>query len=1030
MSDSSPYPIKSSWPHVFIDHPFWALSWACLILLLGVQSYRSIQVRQFPFIPSGVITVTALYPGADLQQVLSRVTTPLQRAVSQSESFDYVQSTTQDGGVVIEARLSLGQDIDKIFPSVLASIQSTKRSLPQDLEDPVLIKGKGNNISLMYVAYTSPSNSTTHSSEIYQYLNTVIRPQLLMIKGIGVVDILGAQPLAVRVWLNKEDLDRYQLSADQIVTAIKKENTAVPGGFLETNDYRETLRLHIEATSLDQVGNIIVGSFDNSPIYLRELASIELGGQNEDSEVIFNEKKGVFLSIDTQPNANALTVIEVVKKQLEFLQKQLPAHLEQKIVYDATQFIEHSIMEVFKTLFEATAIVIVMIYLCLGSFRAAIIPLVAIPFSLIGVLILMPIVGMSLNLLTLLAMILAIGLVVDDAILVVEHTVYWRTHISNPILAAKQAISSIQGPLIVMTIILAVAYLPLAFLGGLTGFLFKEFALTLAGSVLISGLVALIISPVLSAFILPAQAWPDPPWLKRWTEKYASLLHQILKQPRIILQFGILLYPLTIIFFLFLPHDLAPKEDQGFALLSYQGPKTVPLTYTKKQAEEMLPYIRRQPQIRDHFFINGSSGVSGGFGGLIAQPWSDRRDSMETITRSFSEDFRTISGLEIYAFTPNPLPGPDGLPVQWVIYGPHSSEKLYEIAQNMKTALEKTGFFPFLTTDLKINKINRVIDMDKEFLAANTLSTLQVANNIMLNLNDIPNSSVVYQNEEIDLRLRQKDRSVEGLWNGLGLIYQNDTSYHFQDLVSSRFEVVPSSVAQFNQLNAVTIQGVTFPFVTIGDVVKTTQKFQSDLEVQGCFMDYTGPMRSFIQEGNQLLWTGLAAVIVIYLVLLALFENFIDPFLIIMTIPLALCGALSCMNLSCLVGTLSGNNSLSISFNIYTQLGLLTLLGLITKHGILLVDVAKNLRKTQSLSLRESIEQAAHERFRPILMTTVAMVAGVSPLLFAKGPGAASRYHLGFVLVSGLSLGTLFTLLVFPCIYVFIYNKLEKTHKA
>jgi len=1011
-----------SWTHYFIDRPFWALSWACLILLLGLQSYWSIQVRQFPFIPSGVIRITATYPGADQQLVQSSVTTPLQRAIAQSEGFDYIQSTTQDGISVIDAHLSLGQDIDKVFPSVLSSVQSAKRSLPTDIDDPILTKGRGNSIALMYVAYTLDSKYSLHPSEIYQYLNTVIRPQLLTVKGVGDIEILGAQPLAARVWLDSECLDRYGVSIDQVTAALEKENTAFPGGFLETHNYRQSLRLKVQSENLNDLGDIIIKNSNNANITLRDLGQIELGGNNQDSEVIFNGNLGVFMSIDSLPNANALTVVEEVKIRLKELEKHLPQHLRQKIVYDATVFIQKSIQEVFKTLVEATVIVIVMIYFCLGSLRAVIVPLVAIPLSLVGVLIIMPIMGMSLNLLTLLAMILAIGLVVDDAILVVEHTVHYRSITDSPFLAAKQAISSLQSPLIVMTLILAVAYLPLAFLEGLTGALFKEFALTLSGAVIISGLVALIISPVLSAYLLPSQNWEQPVWLKKLTVTYSKTLSSGLKSPRPLLYLAAMLYPFTLVFFAFLPQDLAPKEDQGFALFSYQGPKTATLGYTRSQASLINPIIKNESALSEHFFIHGASGVSGGIGGLIGQPWNQRSHNMEKISADFSKNAKSIEGLEIYSFTPSPLPGPDGLPVQFVIYGPHSPENLFKIAQNIRDKLWGTGFFPFLTTDLKINKINQLINFKRDFIVSSGHSTAAMAKNIALNLSDIKNSSLSYQNELIDVRVRQKDRDISNITNNLGLFYHDEAAYHLDDIAQVSFETAPNALYQFNQMNSITIQGVLFPFATLGDVFSKTQTFQNDLKKQGCFIDYTGPTRAFVQEGNKLVITGIIALVVMYLVLMALFESFLDPFLILMTVPLALCSAVGCMNLSCIIAAFSGLHSLAVNFNIYTQLGMLTLLGLITKHGILLVDVAKKLQK-QGISIDASMEQAAHERFRPILMTTAAMVMGVVPLLFATGPGAQSRFHLGFVLAFGLSLGTLFTLFVFPILYITLSKK-------
>lgn len=604
---------KSRWTDAFIDHPKWAFVLCALLMLLGYQAIKVLQVRRFPTTEIGEISITASYPGASAELMQTRVTQPLQRAIAQAEGIDYQASTTQDSFVNIEARLKVGAPIDKAFNTILAQIQSANSELPPDMDPPVISKSGGNNIALLYVAYAFNNSSPDHNpSELYHYLNTVVRPQLSTVPGIGEINILGARAPAVRIWLDPLALQQHKIVPSQIVQIIQQQNFSLPSGTFEDGEFRQPLRLNTQIHDIEALKKIPILQYDNQIVHLEDLANVEIGSESNNAVVLFNDQVGVFLSINPLPNANATDVIKATRLRLEKLEKNLPAQMQQQIIYDATLFIEDSIKEVVKTIFEASSIVVLVVFLFLGSLRAMVIPILAIPLSLMGIIALMPSLSMSFNLLTLLAMILSIGLVVDDAILVVEHYVTLRKERfpSEPFTAAKVAIAELASPLIIMTIILALAFSPLIFLEGLTGLLFREFALTLAGSVLISGIVALCVSPVLCAELFESshESLPEPSWLVRLKESYGRTLEQFFDYRKKIPYFLLSLGGLLLILVAYLPEELAPAEDQGFTLLSYRGPNNASLEYLEKHSRDLNDLLRDDPITQDYFLIHGEIG--------------------------------------------------------------------------------------------------------------------------------------------------------------------------------------------------------------------------------------------------------------------------------------------------------------------------------------------------------------------------------------------------------------------------------------
>lgn len=1015
----------------FIDHPKWAFVLCCLLCLLGLQASGSLQVRRFPDTEIGQITITATYPGASAELMQTRVTQPLQRAIASAEGIDYLASTTQDSAMSIEARLKVGAQIDEAFNTILAQVQSASSELPPDMDPPLIKKGSGNNIALLYIAYAFKNSTGLESpSELYHYLNTIVRPMLSTVPGIGQINILGASAPAARIWLKPEALEQYQITPAEIVSAIEQQNFSLPSGTFESGDFRQPLRLNTQLSSTEELKKIPIKSYGDAIILLDTLAEIEIGNANNDAVVLFNDNIGVFLSVEALPTANATDVIKATRERLKELEPVLPAQMTQKVVYDATLFIEDSIKEVVKTTIEAGMIVVVVIYLFLGSARAMLIPITAIPLSLLGMIGAMPLFSMSFNLLTLLAMILAIGLVVDDAILVVEHYVSLsKKHpSSSPFEIAKQTIFDLQSPLIIMTIILALAFSPLIFLSGLTGALFREFALMLAGSVLFSGLIALCVSPVFCAQVFKKSEGdlPEPRWLIALRSYYMQALEGFFTQRHTVMLFlaalGLLLGPLVT----YLPSELAPAEDQGFTLLSYRGPNNASLAYLSTHAQPLADLLKNHPITQDYFLIHGAGGrPSGGFGGLIAKPWSERSLSMQSVSQQLQHDFGRLPGLEVFGFTPSALPTPDGLPFQWVLYGPLSFETLYEQAQKIIEELTATGYFPFISTDFQFRTMNETAHIDRSLLMSSGQNILGLSSNMMLSLTDAPIAQLLYKGESIDCIARLKERPRSLIEQSWPLWYQDGIGNNLSDVATFSVQSEPSMRPMFNQMPSITIQGALYPTADLQKLLQKTQLLGEALKEKGYFNDYTGPLRSAIQEKGQLFTTGLLALIVIYLALLALYETWLDPMLILLTVPLALSGALFAMLASTLIP-----GAIPVTSNIYTQLGLLTLLGLITKHGILLVQVAQEHRAlSPQISFEEAAKKAALERFRPIMMTSGSMVVGVLPLLAASGPGAISRFHLGFVIAFGLGIGTIFTVFILPVAYTVSHSFFEKISK-
>lgn len=1007
---------------LFIKRPVLATVISLLIFMLGLKSIFSLDVRQYPKVENTVITITTAYPGASAELMQGFVTQPIQTAISAADGIDYITSTNSQSVSTIKAKLRLNFDSSVAFTDILAKVNSVTNQLPQGAQLPVITKTTGSSVALLYINYASEKLTP---SQIYDYLLRVVQPKLQSVAGVSSADILGGNPFALRVWLKPIRMAALNVTTEDINKALISNNYLSAAGQLKGLYTLININAHTDLHTVKEFKNVVIRQSKGKLVHLRDVADLELGAENYSSSVTFNGKRGVFIGINALPSANPLTVIKDIRKELPNIASGLPPSLTQTVVYDSTKFISSSISDVMKTLIEATLIVIVVIFLFIGSMRSVLIPMVTIPLALVGVAFAMFLLGYSINLLTLLAMVLAIGLVVDDAIVVVENIHRHLEEGKSPFDAAILGAKEIASPVITMTITLAAVFAPIGLMGGLTGALFKEFALTLAASVFVSGIVALTLSPMMCSKILKHDTneksfshWVDTQFT-RLQNFYHRKLTTVLKNRPVVLVFGSVVLISLYFLFALTPKELAPVEDKGFLFAINSAPSYANVHYLEKYGKEIDKIYDQYPEHDAHFVINGASGEAGGFAGIILKPWAERKRLAKDIQPLIQNQLNNIAGIKSFLISLPDLPtGSDGLPIQFVIKSTSDYRTLYNIAQEFVARAQKSGLFIIANSDLTFDTPELNITVDSAKAAemnismqqiGDTLGTLMGGNYVNRFSMDGRSYKVIPQLPDV-ARYNPSDLRKSYLRTSSGELVPLANFIHFES------KAQPTSLNQFQQLNSATISGIAKPGVSQGECLNFLQKTAQELLPKNMSYDFSGDSRVFIKEGNSLLYTFIFALIVIFLVLAAQFESFRDPLVIMVSVPMAICGALIPLNLGL------------ASINIYTEIGLVTLIGLITKHGILMVEFANQLRRQQHLDIYTAIETAASIRLRPILMTTAAMVLGVIPLLIASGAGAASRHDLGLVIFSGLSIGTLFTLFVVPTMYTFITSKKINEH--
>ncbi|MBA2653164.1 MAG: efflux RND transporter permease subunit [Tatlockia sp.] len=995
---------------IFIKRPVLSIVVSLLILLFGLNSISTMQIRQYPRMDNTVITITTSYPGADAKLIAGFITTPLETAVASAEGVDYITSSSVQGLSTITLTIKLNFDPQVAFTDVMSKVQQSINRLPHESQQPIIIKSSDTSTPLMYISLDSKDMTP---QQITDYATRVVQPQIETVDGVAKAELFGGATYSMRIFLDPTKMAALNVSPSDVSNVLAHNNFLTAAGSTKGEYVALNMTAKTDLNSTEEFSQLIVRSANNSIIRLRDIAKIELGSQDYNTSVRFNGKKAVFIAISTTPTANPLTVISNVRKMFPSIQQEFPPSLSGTIVYDATDFIRASIDEVIHTIVEAGLIVILVIFLFLGSFRSVVIPVVTIPLSLIGVCTLMLFLGYSINLLTLLAFVLAIGLVVDDAIVVVENVHRHIEEGATPFEAAIRGAREIALPVIAMTITLAAVYAPIGFMSGLTGALFKEFAFTLACAVIISGIIALTLTPMMCSKILRSEVlhgrlvqFLDDKFHKL-KARYQKALHSLLDTRAIMLVFAAAVFLMLPYLYSHTPSETAPEEDQGFFFVAAQAPQYATINYLEAYTKLFDDIYKTFPEAEHYFTVNMSNPISG----LVLKPWNKRKRTQFELKEPLQKKLDTVPGLQSFAVIPPPLPGGgDGTPIQFVVKTTNDFETLLTLSNQLIDKARKSGLFIYLDNSLKFNQpeiefqINRskASDLGLDMQAIGSSLTSALSGNY-INFFNLQGRS--YQ------VIPQLERKYRLTSDQLGQIFVRTASGNMvpiSTVVKPKEKVQPNSVSHFQQLNAATIQGVMMPGVTLGQGLAYLKEQADTLLPKGFSADYGGQSRQYMQEGNALIFAFFLAIIVIFLVLSAQYESFRDPLIVLISVPMSICGALIPLNLG------------AATINIYTQVGLITLIGLISKHGILIVDFANQLQREKKLDRRAAVEEAAAIRLRPILMTTAAMVFGVLPLLIASGAGAVSRFDIGLVISSGLLIGTGFTLFVVPTMYTYL----------
>ena len=999
---------------IFIRRPVLASVVSLLILVLGLRAYAVLPILQYPRTENAVVNITTIYYGADPDVVAGFITTPIENAVAQANGIDYMTSNSQSGTSTITIYLRLNYDADKALTEINTKVNSVLNQLPIGTQQPTLTVKIGQTIDAMYIGFNS---DTLAPNQITDYLTRVVQPKLQAVTGVQTAELLGQKVFALRAWLDPQKLAAFGLTATDVSQALAANDYISGIGTTKGQMVQVNLSASTSLHSADEFRNLVIKQSGGAVVRLKDVATVVLGAEDYESEVGFDGKQAVYIGIQVAPSANLLDVIQGVHAVFPEIQALLPHGLNGEIIYDSTEFVHSAINEVIRSLAEALAIVTVVVFLFLGSIRSALIPTIAIPLSLVGTFIVLLALGYSINLLTLLALVLAIGLVVDDAIIVVENVSRHLEEGQTPIDAAIQAARELGGPIVAMTVVLAAVYVPIAFQSGLTGALFAEFAFALVGAVTVSGIIALTLSPMLCSRLLKAHTPERRGWESRLTDfidrsftrlrnGYERRLHGSLNTLPVTLVFAAIV--LSSIYFLFTTAktELAPQEDQGVIITQSIAAPNATLQQRQLYSKQVYRIFASHPET-EHVFQIDVPGQS--IGGMVFKPWDKRAKTTNDLQPVLQQELNKVAGVRIAAFQPPALPGSFGLPVQFVIVTTEPFERLNQVAQQFLQQSLASGMFIFLDSDLKIDNPQSDITIDRDKTAQLGLKMSDVGGSLaaMLGGGYVNYFSISGRSYKVIPQVQQRYRLNPRQLLDYYIRTSDGSLVPLSTIATVSTKTVPESLNHFQQLNSATIQGVAMPGVAQGDALAFLQNLAARTLPEGYSVDYGGLSRQYVQETSGFVTTFGFALIVIFLALAALFESFRDPVIILVSVPMSIAGALIFVSL--------GFGGMSL--NIYTEVGLVTLMGLISKHGILIVQFANHLQ-AEGRTKREAIEQAAGIRLRPILMTTAAMVLGVVPLITASGAGAVSRFQMGVVIASGLSIGTLFTLFVVPAVYL------------
>jgi multidrug efflux pump len=996
---------------LFIKRPVLAIVVNLVILIAGLQSIRALSVRQYPRSDIATIRIETVYVGANADLVRGFITTPLERVIASADGIDYMESSSAQSISTITVHLKLNYDTNAALTQIQSKVAQVRNDLPPEAEAPIIqLETADDRFAAMYLGFSS---ADLDQNQITDYLTRVVQPKLSAISGVQRADILGGRTFAMRIWLKPDQMAAHGISPSDVRNALARNNYLSALGRTKGSMISVNLVANTDLRTPDEFRQLVVKEDKGVVVRLGEIADVVLGAENYEQEVRFNGETATFMGVWVLPTANSLEVIGKVREAIPQIESQLPAGMKIGIPYDSTAYIKDAIDEVLTTLTETLLIVIVVIFLFLGSVRSVLIPVVAIPISLIGAVFLMLVAGFTINLLTLLAIVLSVGLVVDDAIVMVENIERHLHGGKAPVRAAIDAARELVAPIIAMTITLAAVYAPVGIQGGLTGALFREFALTLAGAVIVSGVVALTLSPMMGSKLLRAGDTDRgfAGWINRRFESvrqaYARTLAGTLRYRPVVLTLWAIVVMLTVPFYLFSQRELAPTEDQGVIFGIVQASANSTIDQTKLFTSQIHDVYRSFPESDSIFQLTFSTG---GFGGLVTKPWSERTKTTEQLLVESMGPLSKIPGVRVIPTTPPALPGGGDFPVDLVIAAAAEPQQLEQLAGQLVQKAFASGLFIFADADMKFDQPQAEVVFDRDKLRSQGVDLSQAGSDLstMLGGNYVNRFSIQGRSYKVIPQIKRAERLTPDQLTQIYVTGSHDKLVPLSTFASLRTTAEPRELKKFQQLNAVRIQGVIPPPVPLDQALSFLENEARAILPQGFTIDYAGESRQLRTESGKFLGTLLLSAVLIYLVLSAQFESFRDPFIILAgSVPLAISGALlfSFLGLTTL--------------NIYSQVGLITLVGLVSKNGILIVQFANHLQETGRDKLAAVLE-ASTTRLRPILMTTAATVVGHFPLVLATGPGAGARNSIGIMLVSGMIIGSLFTLFVVPSIYMLV----------
>jgi multidrug efflux pump len=1003
---------------IFIKKPVLAIVVSLLILLAGFQSMSNMTVRQYPRSDIAVIRITTAYIGANADLVRGFITTPIERAIASAGGIDYIESQSTMGVSTVIAHLHLNYDPLKAMTEISAKVNQVRGDLPPEAEVPAIAIEAAD--SQFAAAYLSFSSDILEQNQITEFLTRSVQPRLIAISGVQKADILGGRTFAMRVWLKPERMAALGITASDVRTALTDNNIQATIGQTRGAYTQVNLRANTDMKGVDEFKRMILRQNGEGIVRLSDVADVVLGADDYNTDVNYSGETAVFMGVFVAPNANSLDVIKAVTKEMELIKADLPSGLTGEVSYDATKYIEAAIDDVVKTLGETLLIIIVVIFLFLGFSRSVLIPIIAIPLSLIGAMFIMKVFGFSLNLLTLLSIVLSVGLVVDDAIVMVENI---ERHIQNglkPFKAALVAARELGGPIIAMTVTLISVYVPIGLQGGLTGTLFREFAITLAGAVAISAIVAITLSPMMASRMLKPHTSLKAPLdgiFTRFQHFYSRKLESSLNNRSGVYVFWIGIMLLCVPLYSMSPKELAPVEDQGVIFGIVDSPANATVDQSSYYGKYVNEAFMSVPETDFTFQITFPTG---GFGGMVTKPWSERERTVFEVMPEVQQKLAEISGVRILPITPPSLPGGGNFPVEFVIASTAESKEIYDYALKLEKVMRESGIFPFQVIDMKVDQPEYQLNIDRDKVADLGLNMRDVVQDLgtLLGGGYVNRFNMSGQSYKVVPQVKRIERLTPDDLTNLYIKGPQDQMIRVDQIASLTHSTVPRSINRMQQLNAVKISGVTIK--PLDETLTFLETEAKKLLPSSYSIDYTGESRQLKREGNTFLPAFTLAVTMIFLVLAAQYNSFRDPIVILLgSVPLALFGALVFTFLKIPAPMPFFTDGFTSTLNIYSQVGLVTLIGLIARNGILVVEFANKLQE-QGKSKLDAIREASVLRLRPVMMTSIATIAGHTPLIFAEGAGAAARNSIGIVLVLGMTIGTLMTLFVLPSVYMLI----------